>query len=207
MSDIHSLYTIGHSSLELGRFLAILNKCGVGMLVDVRSQPRSARFPHFSQEALEPAVCDAGIAYLALGEELGGRPGDAKLYRADGLVDYAARRKCHDFQGGVERVLSALETVSPALMCAEEDPLACHRFLLIGPALMERGVELLHIRKGGVVETQREAEDRLLKAHAFSDVTSGLLFPDIRQGALEDAYRKQAEKYAFRADPQLLGEF
>jgi uncharacterized protein (DUF488 family) len=209
MNDHQPLYTIGHSNLELASFLETLRRYQVALLIDVRSRPQSSRFPHFSQDALEPAVREAGMRYLALGEELGGRPGDPRAYRNDGLVDYRRRRASREFQSGIDRVLAELEKGSLALMCAEEDPLECHRFLLVCPELSARGLAPQHIRKSKV-ESQQEAEDRLLREHDFRDVASDSLFAssaEDRNAALEDAYVKQAEKFGFRADPRQLAEF
>lgn len=209
MSDRHITYTIGHSNLELAAFLETLRRFQIALLIDVRSRPQSSRFPHFSQEALEPAVREAGRRYLALAEELGGRPGDPRAYRSDGLVDYKRRRGSREFLSGIDRVLAEGEKGSLALMCAEEDPLECHRFLLICPELSARGLAPQHIRKGNL-ESQREAEDRLLREHDFRDVASDSLFAssaEDRNAALEDAYAKQAEKFGFRADPRQLAEF
>ncbi len=195
---------MGHSNTEWLDFLAALRQFEVSQLIDVRSRPQSFRFPQYSLPHFENSLREAGIRYLFLGEELGGRPDDPKAYRADGLVDYRARRRSFAFHAGIERVVGELKRDSLALMCAEEDPLNCHRFLMICPALMALGVEPRHIRKAGAVESQREAEDRLLEAHHWGDVASGSLFAADRAGALEDAYVAQAEKCAFRADPQTI---
>ena len=174
------------------------------LLADVRSRPQSYRHPQFSQSELEGLLRGNGIEYLFLGEELGGRPDDPKVYREDGLVDYRARRASRGFQQGIERVLTGLEFQSLAIMCAEEDPLECHRFLMVCPALVENGVEILHIRRGGELETQTQAEDRLLERHHFGDVATGALFGSERPAALEAAYVAQAEKCAFRTDPRAV---
>lgn len=204
MSLGHQLFTIGHSNLDGGVFRETVQKFGVTLLIDVRSRPQSHRFPQFDQLELEQSLRGAGIGYLFLGEELGGRPDDAKAYREDGLVDYQARRKAHGFKAGIERIVAELQHNTVALMCAEEDPLNCHRFLMVCPELVALGVEPRHIRKDGMLETQQVAEDRLLEAHHFGDVTSKSLFPADRTSALEDAYVAQAEKCAFRTDPQTI---
>lgn len=185
-------------------FLQTLRCFEIALLADVRSRPHSSRYPQFSQPEFEEALRAAGLRYLFLGEELGGRPEDPKAYGVNGVVNYAVRRRAHDFQRGIDRVLAEIEQRTLALLCAEEDPLSCHRFLMVCPELDARGVEPQHIRKGGVLETQREAEDRLLAAHHFSDVTSGALFPMGRAAALDDAYSAQAQKCAFRVDPQTV---
>lgn len=198
------LFTVGHSAAEFSTFMDLLKRHKVEVLVDVRSKPQSARFPHFDQIEMEARLQTAGICYLFLGEELGGRPDDSKAYRSDGLVDYRARRKSRSFQTGLERVLQELEQSYVALMCAEEDPLSCHRFLMICPELVLAGISPLHIRKGGILETQRDAEDRLLEIQKLGAVASDGLFAFDRETALEDAYGAQAEKFAFRIDPQVL---
>ena len=200
----HTIYTIGHSNLELPEFLEALRQHSVGLLADVRSAPHSSRHPQFSRDNLEPAVRDSGISYQFFGEELGGRPADPKLYSARGVVDYRARRRCRDFQWGIERVLELVGRTPVALLCAEEDPITCHRFLLITPELVLRGAAPVHIRRGGVLESQQEAEDRLLAVHQMSAFAGNSLFPADRGTALEDALQAQAEKCAFRADPLAL---
>ncbi len=204
MSGGKSLFTIGHSSSTAAIFLETLLRFQIETLVDVRSRPQSFRFPHFNQKDLEQLLHQADVRYLFLGEELGGRPDDRDAYREDGLVNYRARRKSFAFQAGVDRVLRELERGPLALMCAEEDPIMCHRFLMICPELVEAGLEPRHLRKGGIVETQQEAEDRLLKVHHMADLASSSLFKLDRAAALEEAYTAQAEKCAFRSIRSLV---
>lgn len=203
----NTLLTIGHSNLELEDFAAVLASAGVQTVCDVRSRPGSFRHPQFNREPLEAGLASIKIRYEFLGEALGGRPSDRRVYRSDGRVDYELRRKAEDFRAGIERILELSRTQKIAVMCAEEDPLQCHRFLMICPALLERGVEPLHIRRGGVLESQREAEDRLLLQHDCSAFTSGALFSAERDSVLQDALRRQAEEFAFRGSPEALEDF
>jgi uncharacterized protein (DUF488 family) len=210
--DIHSdpansLFTIGHSNLEIADFLAVLAAHSVRILCDVRSRPASFRFPQFNREPLESVLAPVGIRYEFLGETLGGRPADPRVYHEDGLVDYAARRRAPDFIAGLERALAISSAGAAVLMCAEEDPLQCHRFLMICPALLERGVTPVHIRRGGALESQSDAEDRLLVLHGFDDVTSTSLFTSGREDALRDALVLQSKEFAFRASPEAAEYF
>src|SRR5580692_633375 len=197
-----SLFTIGHSSLELDQFLRILVAHDVKVLCDVRSHPGSFRFPQFNREPLEACLASAGIQYEFLGGALGGRPSDPSAYHADGIVNYEERRKAKDFRAGIDRVLDLSAASNVAVMCAEEDPLQCHRFLMICPALLDRGVAPVHIRRGGQLEPQREAEDRLLKLHDLTAFDSGSLFISERDVALQDALHRQAQEFAYRASPE-----
>jgi uncharacterized protein (DUF488 family) len=202
-----SIFTVGHSNLEIPDFLAVLAGRGIQTLCDVRSLPRSSRFPQFNREPLEAGLTSARIKYEFLGEALGGRPADPRVYHEDGRVDYTARRRAPDFAAGIERVIALSKNHIVALMCAEEDPLQCHRFLMICPAIVERGVLPLHLRRGGAIESQRDAEDRLLDSHGFSDVTSTALFASGRDAALQDAINLQAKEFAFRASPESVEYF
>lgn len=197
---LKALFTVGHSSLDFEPFIKLLRDCGVQLLVDVRSRPQSSRFPQFSQPGFEELLEAERIPYLFLGEELGGRPDDPDAYRSDGRVDYRVRRKSYAFRAGLERVLKELERQTPALICAEEDPLECHRFLMICPELVSVGIRPLHIRKSSRIETQEAAENRLLESNGFGSVAANTLFPEMRADALEKAYALQAEKFAFRVD-------
>ncbi len=190
--------------MEASALVKLLHHFEISLLVDVRSSPRSLRFPHFDREELTSTLKHSDIQYLFLGEELGGRPEDLKAYRSDGVVDYRARRNSSAFRAGVDRVIEELDQRHLALMCAEEDPLSCHRFLMISPELVSLGLDPQHVRKGGIIETQQSAEDRLLKTQKLAAVAGPSLFAVDRQSALESAYLEQSTKCAFRIDPGAL---
>ena len=202
-----SILTIGHSNLELADFLAVLVQHTVKALCDVRSRPGSFRFPQFNREPLEAGLASVNIRYEFLGDTLGGRPSDPRVYHEDGRVDYAARRRAPDFSAGLDRAIALFRDQIVALMCAEEDPLQCHRFLMIGPALIERGITLIHVRRGGSIESQCDAEDRLLVLHGFEDVTSTSLFVSGRDAALQDALVRQSQEYAYRGSSEAIEYF
>ncbi|HKN26175.1 MAG TPA: DUF488 domain-containing protein [Candidatus Acidoferrum sp.] len=203
----HRLFTVGHSNQEMPDLLGVLIRHEIHMVCDVRSRPGSFRFPQFNREPLMAQLATARIIYQFFGDQFGGRPLDSRYYRPDGLVDYAARRKAPDFLEAMDRLLGCAQSQNIVLMCAEEDPLHCHRFLLICPALVQRGIVPLHLRRGAALETQRDAEDRLLQLHGFADVTSNSLFSQGRAAALEDALRLQSEQYGFRSSPEAIEYF
>jgi uncharacterized protein (DUF488 family) len=188
-------------------FLGTLLRHEIKVVCDVRSRPGSFRFPQFNREPLEARLTAAKIRYEFCGEQLGGRPLDPQFYLANGLVDYSKRRRAPPFIEAVDKAIALARERKTAILCAEEDPLHCHRFLLICPALVARGVAPVHLRRGGAAETQRDAEDRLLQLHGFADVTSDSLFAHGRESALEDALRLQSEQYGFRTSPEAIEYF
>jgi hypothetical protein len=203
-NGLQPLFTVGHSVLEFENFAVLLKDHGVELVADVRSTPQSGRQPQFSLPGFEKLLRAEQVDYLFLGEELGGRPDDADAYRSNGVVDYQARRKSYAFQAGLSRLAKELEGRTVAMMCAEEDPLECHRFLMVCPELTKLGVFPRHIRKGSRLETNEAAENRLLAGTGFGAVAANTLFPEARLDALDNAYRLQAEKFAFRVKPFAL---
>jgi uncharacterized protein (DUF488 family) len=156
-----AVLTIGHSNLPYDAFLGLLREAGVTAVGDVRSVPYSRRYPHFSAKALQGRLRADGIAYVALGEELGGRPKDRSLFR-DGLPDYERMAQAPAFRHGLRRVVDGASRHRIALMCAEHDPLDCHRCLLVGRALHEHGVSVRHIVPDGGRKDQADIEKELL---------------------------------------------
>lgn len=201
------LFTIGHSNLEMEDFLSALIRHEIKVVCDVRSRPGSFRYPQFNREPLEARLVSARIKYDFFGDQLGGRPLDPAYYLPSGLVDYIGRRAAPDFLQAVDRMLAASRQHNTVMMCAEEDPLHCHRFMLICPAVVQRGVTPAHLRRGAALEQHRDAEDRLLQLHGFADVTSDSLFAQGRSSALEDALRLQSEQFAFRTSPEAIEYF
>jgi uncharacterized protein (DUF488 family) len=192
MTHSCDLLTIGHSNLSADRFMALLTGAGVTAVGDVRSIPFSRWCPWFSAKALAQRLAGEGIAYIALGEQLGGRPREPKLYR-NGVADYEAMAARAEFVAGLERVVDEIARHRVCLMCAEREPLDCHRCLLVGRALAERGLTLGHIRADGTIESHAATEERLL-ALAGHDAD---LFRD-RAGRLAHAYRRRAQAVAAR---------
>ena len=149
------VYTIGHSNHTWEPFVALLRQHEIKVLVDVRSKPVS-RFAAFANRRRLPSLLEeVCISYAYLGDFVGGKPNDPSCYDGQGRPDYAKMASRGTFREGMDDLL-VLTRQGPrtALMCAEEDPVKCHRRLLIGPALEEHGVTLVHIRKNGTTTNQ-----------------------------------------------------
>jgi hypothetical protein len=200
---LRPLYSVGHSNHDWLPFLALLQQAGVTAVADVRSSPYSRRLPHFNREALESGLRAAGLAYIYLGDQLGGRPQDPDVYGPDGRVDYEKVRQTFAFRHGLERLVQDLERFTVAMLCAEDDPLDCHRGLMITPALREFGVAPLHLHRDRSVESTPEMEARLLaETGVGAGLIDGLFAPLLsdpeRQAMLAEAYRRRAARKAFQ---------
>jgi uncharacterized protein (DUF488 family) len=156
------LLTLGYGKRSIDETIVLLRQHDIGFLVDLRSAPYSRYHPDFSHDALKRHLSEHGIAYLFLGEELGGRPKDPACYDAQGRVDYAAVRTRPAFQQGIERLRTAWEQGRRvALLCSEARPEQCHRSKLVGAALVEEGIEVLHLDEDDTALSQAEVMARL----------------------------------------------
>ena len=153
------ILTIGHSNHPLERFIALVEGANVSTIADVRSKPVSRFVPHFNRARLEAALAERGIFYVFLGRELGGKPDDPSLMRS-GKPDYAAMACTPSFAAGLATVIDQGEKGRIALLCAERDPIDCHRFRLIGRELAARQIPVAHILSTGEIEPQAETERR-----------------------------------------------
>ncbi|MGH6680811.1 MAG: DUF488 family protein [Bradyrhizobium sp.] len=187
-----TIFSIGHSTHTYERFRELVRKAGVTATADVRTSPFSRHFPHFNRDALQSELRTDGIVYSFLGKELGGRPTGRQFY-CDGVADYERMARSPEFAQGLHRVLEGAQKYRVALMCSEHDPLDCHRCLLVGRALAERGVGVKHILADGAVVDHRDIEERLLKSEGRESTD---LFQSPGE-QLAKAYRKRARKVAY----------
>jgi uncharacterized protein (DUF488 family) len=158
------VHTVGHSNHPIERFTELLRGAGITAVADVRSIPQSRRWPQFGRARLERSLAEAGIAYVYLGAELGGRPADPALL-VDGKPDYTRMAATPAFRAGIDRVVDGASRYRIALMCAEREPLECHRFLLVSPPLLERGVDVRHILADGTIELHDATQERGRSGH------------------------------------------
>lgn len=191
------VFTIGHSSQEFSSLLKLLQQHGVTAVGDVRSAPYSRRYPQFSREPLEKALREAGITYVFLGKELGARSDDPGSYE-NGAVKYERLAKTEIFQSGLDRVERGLQSFTLALMCAEKEPLHCHRSILVSREVEKRGIRVEHILADGSLEKHSETERRLLQMLRMGETD---LFRS-REEILADAYAQWGNRIAYTRDEE-----
>ena len=190
----YPVLTVGHSNHSAEEFMKLLLRRRVAEVVDVRSSPYSRYTPHFNRDTLSETLEQCGIGFAFLGSELGGRPADRSCYDANGRVLYERLADTDDFDDGIRRVIHSAEDRRIALMCTEKEPLECHRTLLVGRALVERGVVVEHILADGSLENHDAAMDRLLDH--FKLPKNGDMLRS-RIDVIADALARQAKKVAY----------
>jgi uncharacterized protein (DUF488 family) len=197
---MQQIYTVGHSTQSIAAFIAVLQNQKVNVVADVRSRPHSTRFPHFSVEPLQASLKAAGIRYVFLGRELGARRDEKECY-VSGQAKYARIAQLPIFARGIDRLLTGAKKYRVALMCAEQDPLTCHRTILVCHELKKHGVSIRHICRDGTVEDHETAEQRLMREE-LGRADQSDLFAASRSPLemLEDAYAKRADSIAYRQE-------
>lgn len=188
-----AVFTIGHSTHPATQFTALLLQHQITALCDVRSNPVSRFNPQFNKKQLEKSLQEANIEYIFLGNELGARSKDPACYANDKL-QYDRLARTASFQSGIDRVREELTRGHRlALMCAEKDPLVCHRTILVSRHLVALGIEVQHIHADGTLESHDEALNRLSRQLNLPD--HDLL--RTREDVLNDAYRLQEARIAY----------
>lgn len=156
------VWTIGHSDRTVAEFITAVSAIAAGAyVVDVRSCPYSRYVPQFNREPLRAALRAAGLHYVFMGAELGAQRRELEAYEL-GQVSFTKTMQLPLFQQGMARLQKGLSLGCPlVLMCAERDPLTCHRFALVARALCAHGVQVAHL-VGDKVLTQAQAETELI---------------------------------------------
>jgi uncharacterized protein (DUF488 family) len=207
------LFTVGHSNQTLQELIGLLQRHGVTAVADVRSMPFSRRLPRFNRPELEVELPRQGISYVFLGEELGARRDEPEAY--DGLqAAYELVARLPAFQRGLERVITGVHKgLTVALLCAERDPLTCHRAVLVSRHLSNRGLDVQHIHGDGRLESHAELELRMqqaLQRMGVLEASNGAVQLDLLGNPvpssaidvtpaelLEQAYHQQGKRIAY----------
>lgn len=185
------VFTVGHSTHALDKFLALLRQHKISAIADVRSSPFSRINPQYNREGLKKALKEAGIAYVFLGHELGARSEDPECYQ-DGKVCYDRLARTPDFERGLDRVETGAEEFRLALMCAEKEPLDCHRTILVARHLEDRDIAVQHILADGALEPHKDSIERL-KAQLNLSEDMFRKTHDVTR----EAYKIQGERIAY----------
>ncbi|MGL5881460.1 MAG: DUF488 family protein [Xenococcaceae cyanobacterium] len=203
------IFTVGHSNLSIKDFIALLKQHHITAVADVRSHPYSRYLPHFNREPIQAVLRNAQIKYVFLGRELGARSSDLSCY-VGGKALYEKIAATDLFTKGIERVIQGAQKYKIALMCAEKDPITCHRTILVCKHLRQLNVDIEHILNDGNLETHSHLEERLITLHnlqppkviqfsLFSQQSSespGSNF-DSKEEILKEAYQRQGDKIAY----------
>jgi len=140
------IYTIGYTAVEIDRFISILKKYNISCLIDVRSIPLSKFYVNYNKENLARVLKENEIIYRNYDKEFGARQTNKAFYVKEGYLDFEKFAHSDIFLEGIKKINKGLElNQSFVLMCAEKDPINCHRAILIGRQLFLKEFDVEHI--------------------------------------------------------------
>lgn len=186
------VFTIGASTMPIERLLELLGEHAVTAVADVRSIPASRFTPQFNKKPLRDSLRAHGVRYVFLGDELGARSPRDECY-VDDVVQYERLAQTPEFEAGIGRVLDGASRERIALLCTEQDPLDCHRAILVSRVLAERDTEIHHIHASGRLEPHDDAMLRLRRKFHLDQPS--LLDDEADQ--LSEALRRQEQQIAY----------
>lgn len=187
------IYTIGYASHTWESFCAVLSKYGITAVADVRSAPYSKFKPEFSYKSLSAALGRIDVAYVFLGNLCGARPDDRQYY-VHGVVSFEKLAQSPEFQEGLARLSEGAKEFRIAILCAEKDPITCHRTILIARHLHhDLGLTVRHILEDTTYEDHTQTETRLLELfHLATPELPGLGRSHAER--LTEAYDRQTQR-------------
>lgn len=145
------IYTIGHSDRALSAFVDLLVSANIRTLLDVRAYPGSKRHPYYARARLEARLSVTEITYSWMGDRLGGKrppqPDSPHLALAPSVRGFADYMQTSAFKAAVDDLLARAGKWPTAIMCAEKQPMQCHR-ALIADYLVCQSVEVIHVIEG-----------------------------------------------------------
>ena len=202
MAGQERVFTIGYTAFDTEQMIKVLKAHNIHCLIDVRSVPASARLPQYSRPVLEAILKKEGIRYRHY-PEFGARQEDSKWYNTEGYLDFERYMESEAFKSGIHKVQEGMRLgYRFTLMCAEKDPINCHRAIMVARGFSKAGNDVAHIRVDSTgrdyLETQQELERRLMLKHGDNPDQMSLF--ETMDERIERAYRKQNEAIGYRME-------
>ena len=199
---VNTVYTIGYSGFSIDDFVTTLKKHNISLVVDVRSSPYSSYFPEYNRDSLEIFLKMHGIYYRNYASEFGARQSNQKYYCKEGYLDFEVFSKSEPFLQGLKKLCNSMkQNYTFALMCAEKDPICCHRTILVARAFFERGYHVVHLLINGSTITQEEINTRLIEKY-YPTRDQMTFFETVQDDdtLLKTAYKKQNAEIGYRLE-------
>jgi uncharacterized protein (DUF488 family) len=157
------IFTIGHSNYPIDKLLDMLKCYDINCVVDIRGTPYSKYNVQFNKETISKTLVQNGYIYIYMGKEFAAQRENKSLYTEEGYADFEKVAYDKDFLSGIERLkIGCTKGYRIVLMGAMQNPINCHRCILLGRALREAGFNIKHILDDYSLASQEDLEETLL---------------------------------------------
>ena len=202
---MNTVYTIGYTSFDVEKFVEVLRKFKITCLIDVRSTPKSSYYKDYDDSNLIPLLKSKVIVYRNYKDEFGARQENKEFYNDKGFLDFNLFSKSQQFNNGIDKIKKAQDMkYVVCLMCAEKDPINCHRTILIARNLDKQRFNVKHILATEELCEQCEIDKRLLEKY-YPNRSQISLFNENNltdSEAIENAYQLKNEEIGFRMEDE-----
>ena len=197
-----NIYSIGYTSFEINSFIDIIKEHDISCVVDVRSNPVASEYYQiYSRTSLEKILNSKNIYYRNYALEFGARQVDYSLYKEFGYLDFDRFIKTPNFLLGINKIKKGLELgYNFVLMCAEKDPINCHRAIMVAKGFKENGIIVDHIMADNSIQSQIDIEQRLLNMYFPQRGQQNLFEEKTEEDYIKEAYRVQNSKIGYKIE-------
>lgn len=199
------VFAIGHSNYTIEKLIDMLNQYNINCVVDIRETPYSRYNIQYNREDFCKTLRKEGFIYIYMGKEFGARRGSKESYNREGFADFEKVSKEDIFKKGIERIKDGCKKgYKIALLGAMQDPIRCHRSILVGRRLNENGINVKYILHEGDVAEQEDIENQLLDKY-FSErnqITIDSLIGNSmsKEDMINEAYRLANKEIGYRTE-------
>ena len=199
------IYTLGHSNYPFDKFIEILKKYDINCVVDIRSTPYSKYNTQYNKEFLHETLKNLGYTYIYMADEFGAKRKTKVSYNDEGYADFDKVILEDEFKRGIERLkVGCSKNYKIVLLGAMQEPIRCHRAILLGKELIKAGFDVKHIMHEGDLKVQSELEEQLLEKY-FEDINQltidSLLGNAIsREDMIKEGYKLANKEIGYRIE-------
>lgn len=199
------IFAIGHSNYPYDKLIEMIKKYGINCVVDIRETPYSKYNTQYNRESLRENLKSSGFTYVYMGHEFGAKRQTKESYNDDGYADFEKVIKEELFLKGIERITKGLQMgYKIVLLGAMQEPIRCHRSIMLGKYLNEKGFDVKYIMHEGNIVNQNYIEEDLLNKY-FSDrnqlsIDSLLGTDKSREEMIEEGYKLANKEIGYRTE-------
>lgn len=199
------IYTIGHSNYPEERLIDMLKYYDVNCVVDIRGTPYSKYNGQYNKETIARTLTEAGFVYIYMAKEFAANRENKLSYNEKGYSDFEKVVEEKEFLNGIERLKVGYgKGYKIALLGAMQDPIRCHRSILVGKSLRNHGFDVKHILDDYTLGSQENIEENLLnkyfsnRAQLTIDSLLGTGMSD--KDMIEESYRLANREIGYRVE-------
>ena len=160
------IFAIGHSNYPYDKLINMIKKYDINCVVDIRETPYSKYNIQYNKEAFNESLRNSGFLYIYMGKEFGAKRTNKDVYTQEGYADFEKVAKEDIFLNGIERLKKGCQMgYRIVLLGAMQEPIRCHRSILVGRELVKNDFDVKHILDDYSIVTQDDIEEMLLNKY------------------------------------------